>query len=197
MIWLCSLVLALAALTEMPDSFGLVLFIAATVLALILLGQLTGSSARLMRLERDTVLLPMMSSLLTLLVPLGHLFMLGRLPIETTAVWLVFLTYTMAGVVYTRVTVRAVLGREAPAIAAIMVLTATAVFVEVAALGWLGWMRHSTALVLAPMFLFWMAVRSAPRSGTSTRTEVIRRIGFLQSGNMIAMVVILAVALRM
>ena len=44
-IWLASLILALATLDETPSAVGLVVFVTASVVALLLLTQLTGGSA--------------------------------------------------------------------------------------------------------------------------------------------------------
>jgi hypothetical protein len=196
-IWLASLVLALASLTATLSPVRLAGFVAAAVLALVLLGRFTSGSVAVMRMERHAVLLPLLSGLLTLVVPVGELVMLGRSSPPILAAWLLFATYTMAGVVLTRVGVRAILRRRTPAMARGVLLVAAVVAAEVVAVHWLGWLDVASVAILVPLVVYWRGNVRLSRSEETPRTRVVRRVGFAQSGNMIAVAAILAVVLRL
>ena len=196
-IWLSSLILALATLDEAPSAIGLAVFVTASVAALVFLTRLTSSSVAMMRLERDIVLLPVLSGLLTLVVPFGQLIMLGHLPPSILSVWLLFLTYTMAGVVYTRIAVRAILGRMAPSLANCVIPVSFILVAEVAVLSAIGSLHPAAAIIVAPSLVWWLAITALSRSEGSSRTGIIRRVGVTQSANMIAVAIILAVVSRL
>jgi len=196
-IWLASLVLALASLAATPSLVRLAAFLAAAVIALVLLGRFTASSVAVMRMERDAVLLPVLSGLLTLVVPAGELAMLGRSSPPILAAWLLFATYTMAGVVLTRVGVRAILKRRTPAMAGGVLLVAAVVAAEAVAVHWLGWLDIASVAILVPLVVYWRGIVRLSRSEETPRTRVVRRVGFAQSGNVVAVAVILAVVLRL
>jgi len=196
-IWLASLVLALASLTATLSPVRLAGFVAAAVLALVLLGRFTSGSVAVMRMERHAVLLPLLSGLLTLVVPVGELVMLGRSSPPILAAWLLFATYTMAGVVLTRVGVRAILRRRTPAMARGVLLVAAVVAAEAVAVHWLGWLDVASVAILVPLVVYWRGNVRLSRSEETPRTRVVRRVGFAQSGNMIAVAAILAVVLRL
>jgi len=131
-IWLASLVLALGAITATPSPVRLAAFVTAAVLALLFLARLTSGSVAVMRMERHAVLLPALSGFLTLVVPAGELVVLGRLTPPVLAAWLLFATYTVAGVVLTRAGVRAILKRRTPAMAGGVLCNMTALAEAVA-----------------------------------------------------------------
>ena len=196
-IWLSSLIIALATLDEAPSVIGLAAFVTASVAALVLLAKLTGGSAAVMRIERNIVLLPILSGLLTLIVPLGHVLMLGQLSKSILAVWFLFLTYTVAGVVYTRIAVRAVLGRTKSSLATCMIPVSFILVAEVAVLSAIGWLHSAAAIIVGPSLFWWLAITSLSESEASSRTGIVRRVGIMQSANMIAVSIILAVVSRL
>lgn len=194
-IWLSSLVLALGTLREAPGVVGLVAFVVASALALVLLAQLTSRSVAVMRMERDPILLPTLSGALTLVVPLGHLAMVGRLPAEVLAVWLLFLTYTVAGVFITRIGVRAILRRTTPALSGSILLASVALGAEAILLSAFGSLRIEAAAVLAPLFAYWRAIEYLSRSKVVARAGIVRSVGFAHSADTLAAVAILVVVL--
>src|SRR3990170_6658657 len=147
-IWLASLVLALGAITATPSPVRLAAFVTAAVLALLFLARLTSGSVAVMRMERHAVLLPALSGFLTLVVPAGELVVLGRLTPPVLAAWLLFATYTVAGVVLTRAGVRAILKRRTPAMAGGVLLVAAVVAAEAVAVQWLRGLGHTPPAVL-------------------------------------------------
>ncbi len=196
-IWLASFILAFATLSGPPPLAGLAAFIIISVLALLVLGQITGSSTELMRLERNRVVLPMASGSLTMIVPLASLVMAGRLPTTILAVWLMFLTYTVGGVAYTQAAVRAIKRREPPALAVYILPISSALIIEAVVLEMAGWLHVASVAVVVPLYLHWLAVRKPPRSGDVPMGKIIRGVGFKQMANMIAVTVILAVVARL
>ena len=149
-IWFSSLLLPFGTLRQQPWAPGVAVFLAASVFALIVTGRLTTRSKVIARLERDPLLLPILSSSLTLLVPLGQILMVGQLPFPILAVWLVFLTYCSSGVVYTRDSVRSVL-KEAPLAWTSFGLSAAIVLAEVAILSAAHWLSITAIAVVVPL----------------------------------------------
>lgn len=180
-----------------PPPVRLAAFLAGAVLALVLLARVTGGSVAVMRMERDPILLPVLSGLLTALIPLGELLMFSRLTPPVLSVWAIFATYTMAGVVLTRVAVRAVLGRKAPRMATGILLVSAVVAVEAVVVHTAGWMHVSAVLVLLPLALFWRKAEVVARPSERPLAGRIRSIGFAQSGSMFAAAAILAIVPRL
>jgi len=196
-IWLASLVLAFASLSGPPPLVGLAAFIVISILALLVLGQITASSAELIRLERNRVILPLASGSLTMIVPLASLIMAGQLPVAILAAWLVFLTYTVGGVAYTQAAVRAVKRREPPSLAVFVLPISSALIIEAVVFEMAGWLHIASVAVVVPLFLHWLAIGKPQRSDEIPMGRIIRRVGFTQMANMIAVTMILAVVLRL
>ncbi len=195
-IWLASVLLALLALPGWPSLLAAIIFGAGSLLALLLVGALTGRSAVLLRLERNPNLLPALSSPLTLIVPFGYVLMAGTLSLAILSVWLVFLVYTTTGIVYTGEAVRAILKEAAPAWRWLL-FSAALLVAESAALAELGWLSLASLAVLAPLFVHCLAVRVHPASEPVPRARRIRAVGFAESANLIAAAVILALVSRL
>jgi hypothetical protein len=150
-----------------------------------------------MRMERHPVLLPVLSGLLTIAVPAGELVVLGQISPPVLAAWMMFATYTVGGVVLTRSGVRAILKRRAPEVAREVALVAVLVAAEALAANALGWLHLASVGVLVPLVAYWRGIVRLSRSDETPRTRVVRRVGFAQSANMIAVAVILAAVLRL
>ena len=195
-ICLSSLLLAFGMLREPPSALGVVVFLAASVLALVLIGKLTSGSKVIARLERNPILLPVLSGLLTLIVPLGQIVMVGQLSLPVLACWLVFLTYCSSGVVYTRGLVRSVL-KEAPPTWTSFVLSTIFIVAVVVTLSALNWLSIAAVAVLVPLTVHRAVVLLLIQRRGSSRVERIRGVGFAQAGNLIAAAIILAVVSRL
>jgi len=196
-IWFASLILALGAITATPSPVRLAAFLAAAVLALLLLARVTSGSVAVMRMERHPVLLPALSGLLTVVVPAGELVAFGQTSPPVLAAWMMFATYTIGGVVITRSGVRAILKRQPPEVAREVVVVAVIVAAEALAVDAVGWLHVASVGVLAPLVAYWRGIVRLSRSDETPRTRVVRRVGFAQSANMIAVAAILAIALRL
>ena len=195
-IWLSSLLLAIGMLPEQPSALGVFVFLAASVLALVIIGKLTSGSKVIIRLERNPILLPVVSGLLTLIVPLGHIVMVGPLSLPVLACWLVFLVYCSSGVVYTRDLVRSVLKETAPTWTS-FVLSTIFIVIMVVTMSTLDWLSLAALAILVPFAVHRAVVLLLIQRGGSSRVERIRRVGFLQAGNLMAAAIILAVVSRL
>lgn len=195
-IWLASLLLAFGTLREPPWALGVVVFLAASVLALVLIGKLTSESKVIVRLERNLILLPVLSGLLTLIVPLGQIVMVGQLYFPVLADWLVFLTYCSSGVVYTRDLVRSVL-KEAPPTWTSFNLSAVFIVSEVVTLSVVNWLSIATVAIIVPLTVHRVVVLSLIQRKGSSRIERIRGVGFAQAANLIAATIILALVSKL
>jgi len=190
-IWFASLLLAFGTLRAPPWVPGVVVFLAISVLVLILTGRLTRGSKVILRLERNPTLLPVLSSLLTLIVPLAQIVIVGQLSLAVLAAWLVFLIYSSSGVVYTRGLVRSML-KEAPPTWTSFSLSAILIIVEVVALNSIRWLSIAALGVVVPLIVHRVVVLLLIRRKCSPRVERIRGVGFAQAGNLIAAAIILA-----
>ena len=195
-IWFCSLLLAFGALRESPWVPGVVVFLAVSMLVLIVTGTLTTHSKVIARLERNPILLPILSSSLTLLVPLGQILMSGQLSLPILAVWLVFLTYCSSGVVYTRDSVRSVL-KEASLKWTRFSLCAAIILTEVGILSAAHWLSITAITVVVPLSIHRVIVLRLTQQRGSSKLERIRGVGFTQAGNLIAATIILDLASRL
>jgi hypothetical protein len=190
-IWFSSMLLAFGTLRDPPWIPGALLFLAASILALVLLGRLTSGSRVIVRLERNRTLLPVLASLLTLIVPLGQIIMVGQLHLSVLAVWLIFLTYCSSGVVYTRNLVRSVLN-EAPPTWTSFNISAVIILFEVVTLNAVNWLSIATIAIIIPLTAYRILVRALIQRKGSSRIEQIRAVGFAQAGNLTATTIILA-----
>jgi len=195
-IWFSSLLLAFGTLQDVPRIPGVVVFVAVSLLVLVLIGRLTSGSIAMARLERNRTLLPVLSGLLTLIVPLGSLVMVGQLLLRVLAVWLVFVTYCSSGVVYTRDSVRSVL-KEAPPTWISFSLSAVIIVVEVVTLNTINWLSIAALAIVVPLIVHRLVVQSLIQRRESSRVERIRGVGFAQAGNLIAAAILLALVSRL
>ena len=194
-IWLASVVLALLALPEVPSVPAMAVFALGCLLALLFLTGLTGRSVVLVRLERNPALTPALASPLTLIVPFGHLVMVGPLTPGAAGLWVVYLAYTVSGVAYTGEAVRAALRGVEPAWRPLL-LSALGVGAVAYAVSVLGALSFISVGVVAPLLLHRLLVGPRSRLGTLPRPQRIRRVGFAQTANLFAAAVILALAVR-
>jgi len=195
-IWLSSSLLAFGTLRELPSTLSVVVFLAASVLALVFIGRLTSRSTVIVRMERNTVLLPVLSGLLTLITPLGQVLMVGLLSLPVIAAWLVFLTYSSLGVVYTRDLVRSMLN-ESPPTWITLALSAVFIGAEVLILNALSWLSMLAVTIILPLTFHRVVVLSLVQRKASSTVERIRRVGFVQAGNLIVATIILALVTKL
>lgn len=195
-IWFSSLLFPFGTLQQAPWVPGVVVFLAASVLALIVTGRLTTRSKVIARMERNPTLLPVLSSPLTLLVPLGQILMVGQLPVPVLAVWLVFLTYSSLGVVYTRDSVRSVL-KEVPLTWTSFSLSTAIILALVVTLSAAHWLSITAVAVVVPLLIHRVIVLLLTQRKGFSKIERIRGVGFAQAGNLIAATIILDLILRL
>jgi hypothetical protein len=188
--------LAFGTLRELPSTLSVVVFLAVSVLALVLIGRLTSGSTVIVRMERNTVLLPVLSGLLTLITPLGQFLMVGLLSLPVIAAWLVFLTYSSLGVVYTRDLVRSMLN-ESPPTWITLALSAVFIGAEVVILNALSWLSILAVTIILPLTFHRVVVLSLVQRKASSTMERIRRVGFVQAGNLIVATIILALVAKL
>jgi len=195
-IWFSSLLLSFGILRQPPWALGVVVFVAASLLTLIVTGRLTTRSKVIARLERNSTLLPILSSSLTLLVPLGQILMAGQLSLPVLAVWLVFLTYCSSGVVYTRDSVRSVL-KEVPLTWTNFSRSAAIILAQVVTLSAAHWLSITAIAVVVPLSINRVIVLLLIQRRGLSKVERIRGVGFTQAGNLIAATIILDLVSRL
>jgi hypothetical protein len=147
-------------------------------------------------LERNRTLLPVLSALLTLIVPLGQIIMVGQLSLAVLAVWLIFMTYCSSGVVYTQDLVRSVL-KQAPPTWTSFNLSAVVILSEVITLNAVNWLSIATVAIIVPLTVHRVVVLSLIQRKGSSNIERIRGVGFAQAGNLIVATIILALVSKL
>jgi len=195
-IWFSSVLLAFGTLREPPWTPGVIVFLAASVLAPVITGRLTSRSTVILRLQRNQIVLPVLSGLLTLIVPLGQIVMVGRLSFPFLAAWLVFLTYSSLGVVYTRDMVRSML-KESPPTWTSFSLSAVFIVAEVIALNAINRLSILALAIVVPLTVHRVIALSLIQRKASSTVERIRSVGFVQTGNLIAATIILALVSKL
>jgi len=195
-IWFSSVLLAFGMLREPPWTPNAVVFLAASVLALVLIGRLTTGSIVIVRLERSRTLLPVLSGLLTLIVPLGQIIMVAQLSLPVLAAWLIFLTYCASGVVYTRELVRSVLKEASPTWTSFN-LSAVFIVAEVVTSNVVNCLSIATVAIIVPLIVHRVVVLRLIKRRGSSRIERIRGVGFAQTGNLLAATIILALVSKL
>ena len=191
-IWFSSVLLAFGTLRELPWIPSVIVFLAASVFALGLTAKVTGGSVAIVRFERNVTLLPVLSSLLTLIVPLGQIIMVGQLSIPVLASWLVFVVYCASGVVYARDLVRSVLN-ETPPTWTIFSLSAAFIVAVVAILNVVNWSSFAAVAILVPLTVHRVIVVPLIRRTAPSKLQRIREVGFSQAGNLITATIILSI----
>jgi hypothetical protein len=194
-IWFASMLLTFGTLREPPAVLGVVVFLTAAVLALVIIGRFTNGSKALVRLERNPTLLPVLSAIVTLIVPLGHLIMVGLLSFSALVYWLVFLTYCSSGVVYIQGLVRSVL-RDAPPAWTGFYLSTAFILALIVTLNALTWISLDALAITVPLTVHRAVALLLIQRRSSSRIDRIRGIGFAQAGNLIAATIILSVVWR-
>ena len=195
-IWFSSVLLAFGMLRESPWTPSAIVFLAASVLALVVTARLTSGSIIIARLERSRTLLPVLSGFLTLIVPLGQIIMVGQLSLPVLTAWLVFLTYCSSGVVYTRDLVRSVLKEVSPTWTSFN-LSAVLIVSEVVILNAVNWLSIATVTIMVPLTVHRVVALSLIQRKRSSKIERIRGVGFAQAGNLIAATIILALVSKL
>jgi hypothetical protein len=195
-IWFSSLLLAFGTLRELPCIPGVIVFLAASVLVLFLTARITSGSIAIVRLERNATLLPILSSLLTLIVPLGQIIMVGQLSIPVFAAWFAFLVYCSSGVVYARDLVRSVL-KETPPRWTSFSFSALFILAVAVILNALNWLSIAAVAIVLPLTVHRVVVLPLIHRKASSRVERIREVGFSQAGNLITASIILALVSRL
>jgi hypothetical protein len=78
-IWFVSILALMLIITTVPPPQFLILFLVASVAILLSAGQITSRSQKLIRIQRNRLFLPVLSSSLTFILPLGEIIMFGIL----------------------------------------------------------------------------------------------------------------------
>ncbi len=195
-IWFSSLLLAFGTLRQLPWIPGLIVFLAASVFALGLTARITSGSVAIVRLERSATLLPVLSGLLTLIVPLGQIMMVGQLSVPVFATWLVFLVYCSLGVVYARDLVRSVL-KETPPTWTTFSLSAAFIVAVVVILNAVKLFSIAAVAIVVPLTVHRTVVLPLIRRTASSKVRRIRAVGFSQAGNLITATIILALVSKL
>jgi hypothetical protein len=190
-IWFASLLLAFGTLRKLPSLLSVVVFLASATLVLVLMGTITSRSVAIIRLERNAILLPVASSLLTLIVPLGQMIMVGAISIQFLALWFAFLAYCSTGVAYARDLVRSVL-KERPQGWTGFSVSFVFTIAVVAILNAVNWLSIAALATLVPLTVHRVVVVPLIERKASSRVERIREVGFSQAGSLISAALILA-----
>lgn len=140
-----------------------------------------------------------MSGGLTLIMPLGYIIMLGTVTMKILAVWLLLLTYTVVSITLIQGKVQGLLQGKESSSSHIVLLGLTVFIVESLLLFSSGVLHLAILLSLAPLLFMWLYLKrlNVLEVYPDFKIKVIRKIGFQQTGNMIAFVLMLAILSRL
>ncbi|MFQ6135420.1 MAG: hypothetical protein ACE5KU_06390 [Nitrososphaerales archaeon] len=197
-IWLSSVLAAVLTVPTFPSPTRLYLFLGVSTAILLLTAQLTRRSPTLIRIQRNRLFLPIISGSLTLITPLGYYIMFGTISTRILAIWLLLLTYTVVSVTLVQGKVQGLIQRKESSSSYIVPLGLAVFIVESLPLFSSGLLHPAVLLSLAPLLFMWFYLRSRRvlEADSDSKIKVIRRIGFQQTGNMMAFVLILAILSR-
>ena len=196
-IWFSSILAAVLTMPTLPDPTRLLLFLSVSVSALLFTSYLTGHSPTLIRIQRNRLFLPIISGGLTLTTLLGYYIMFEAVSAKILSVWLLILTYTVISVSLIQSKVQGLLKRKPSSPKPILLPGLTVFTAESLLLYSYGLMHPATLLSMTPLLFMWLYLqRPTLPETTESKMKTIRRIGFQQTGNMIAFILILTALSR-
>ncbi|MCL5318995.1 MAG: hypothetical protein M1503_12160 [Thaumarchaeota archaeon] len=151
----------------------------------------------MIRVQRNRFFLPILSSSLTLIMPLGELIMLGALSGRVLAAWLLLFTYTVVSVSLIQSKVQGFLKGEAASSKHIVVPGLVVLAGEGLLFASAGIFHAAVVFSLTPLLVMWIYLSRRRVGEKSSRMKVIKGVGFQQTGNMIAFIIILAIVTRL
>ncbi|MBI2937480.1 MAG: hypothetical protein HYY22_04675 [Thaumarchaeota archaeon] len=196
-IWFVSVLASILVITALPSPAFLILFLAVSIAVLLSAGQLTSHSRTLVRIQRNRFFLPILSSSLTLIMPLGEFIMFGGLSARVFAAWLLLFTYTVVSVSLIQLKVQGFLKGKEVSSKRIVVPGLAVLAGEGVLLASAGIMHPAVILSLTPLLVMWIYLSRRRVEEKSNRVKMIKRVGFQQTGNMIAFILILAIVTRL
>ena len=196
-IWFVSVLASILVITALPSPAFLILFLAVSTVVLLSAGQLTSHSRTLVRIQRNRFFLPILSSSLTLIMPLGELIMFGSLSARVLVAWLLLFTYTVVSVSLIQLKVQGFLKGKEVSSKGIVVPGLAVLAGEGVLLASAGIMHPAVILSLTPLLVMWIYLSRRRVEEKSNRVKMIKRVGFQQTGNMIAFILILAIVTRL
>ncbi len=196
-IWFVSVLASILTITVLPSPMLLILFFIVSIAVLLSAGQLTSHSHTLVRVQRNRLFLPILSSSLTLIMPLGELIMFGALSERVLAFWLLLFTYTIVSVSLIQMKVQGLLKGEVVSSKHIVVPGLIALVAEGLLLASAKIIHPAVIFSITPLLVTWIYLSRRRVGETGSRVKTIRRVGFQQTGNMIAFIAILSIITRL
>jgi hypothetical protein len=195
-IWFASVIASLLISPVIPPPTFLIFFLVISIIILLSAGHITNRSPKMIRIQRNRFFLPILSGGVTTLMPLGVAIMFGAISEKVLAAWLLMFTYTVISVSLIQVKVRTLLRREDLQSNRAVALGLTGIVAEVSFLVTIGLM-HLAAVFAPAQLTLWIYLSHRLEERKANKVRVIRKIGFLQTANMLIFVMILAAITRL
>lgn len=123
--------------------------------------------------------------------------MFGGLSARVLVAWLLLFTYTVVSVSLIQLKVQGFLKGKEVSSKRIVVPGLAVLAGEGVLLASAGIMHPAVILSLTPLLVMWIYLSRRRVEEKSNRVKVIKRVGFQQTGNMIAFIIILAIVTRL
>lgn len=194
-IWFASILAAFLTIPIYPSVPSILIFLAVSFTILILIAQITGLSVILIHMQRDRLILPIITGFLTSITLLGYYIMLETVSVKNLSIWLLLLTFTVISVSLVQREVQGLLLMKEHPISHIIILGLTVFSVEFIMIISSGLMHSVIILSIAPLISMWIYLKkhNITKTNTDSKVKKIKRIGFFQAWNTVMFVLILAV----
>ncbi|HEY4699003.1 MAG TPA: hypothetical protein VIH27_01340 [Nitrososphaerales archaeon] len=191
-IWFSSLLSVILFAPSYHSITRLFLFIVISIAILFAIGIVTRVSTTLIRFQRS-LLLPLISSSLTLNTLIGYYLLIGSISIKILSVWILFFTYTLTNVSLIQRYIKKITNRKESVSLFFILMGIMLYLIEYTLFCLLGIINTSVIYSLMPLIIMWLYIRKVVNPNNSRATIYrIKRIGFLQTITMITFIIILA-----
>lgn len=192
-IWFVALLASVFTMPYIPSLIGIAIFFTVSIVILMLTSYLTNVAPMLIKIRQNQFWLPIISSGLTLITPLGHYIMFAMINEKIFSVWLFLVTYTIFSVILIQRKILSLLKSTEYSSLYIFLFSIIIFTVESVIVFSLGWMTPFILLVSTPLMIMWLYLRSQHITNKflKSKKHAIRSIGFYQTINMIFFVTLL------
>jgi hypothetical protein len=196
-IWLSSMIL-LISLSELTNPFQIILTIVFSLAVLEFIALISRRSYSIILAEKNPLFLILLSGSVTLIVPIGFYLITNHFLIKTAVTWLLLFTYTTLNVFLSQRSVQNILFNEKKSISLVVLGGTLLLATENLFYALSGLMPSLIFVSMTPFLLTLFLSKKIERissDGSVPKTALIRKVGLLQSANLISFSIIVSIIL--
>ncbi len=192
-IWFVAILASVFSISYTPSILRIFMFLIVATAILMLTSYLMNVAPTIIKIRKNRFLLPIISSILTLITPLGHYIMFGTINGKIFSVWIFLLTYTIFSVVLIQRKILSLIQRSKYTSLFILFGSIIIFSVETFFISLFGWMHQFIVLTTIPLIVMWFYLRSQHISDKflKSKKKAIRSIGIFQTINMVFFIILL------